>query len=110
MDQIKLSAYKQNLERERLLLIAEVKSHEKPVDYGTDTEDREEEVDKEVAFSNELAIAQDLKNRLEEIDVALGKIYSGKYGLCEKCGGAIEDGVLVNDPASRLCKHCGTAA
>jgi len=106
MENEKVQEYKKKLEKERTLLLAEIKQKEKPTDLGSDTEDPEEEKDKEEAFSNQLAIAQDLKNRLDEIDVALGRIYSGTYGTCEKCGGKIEVEILDIDPESRLCKRC----
>jgi RNA polymerase-binding transcription factor DksA len=54
---------------------------------------------------NQLAIAQDLKLRLDDIEAALEKIREGKYGICEKGGEEIEEEVLDIDPESRLCKN-----
>ena len=52
--------------------------------------------------------ARDLKDRLDEIDIALAKIQSGTYGVCEKCGKPIEYEILSIDPESRFCKECKT--
>lgn len=98
--------YKKRLEIERRRLLAEIAQNEKPADFGSDTEDPDEETDKSEAFSNQLSIAQDLKNRLDEIDVALSKIQSGKYGVCEKCGKPIAKKFLDSDPGTRLCEDC----
>lgn len=106
MDNQKVEEYKKRLEKERALLTAEIKKNEKPPDFGSDVDHFDEETDEAEEFGNQLAIAQDLKNRLGEIDVALSKIQTGKYGVCEGCGREIEAGILDVDPESRLCKHC----
>jgi RNA polymerase-binding transcription factor DksA len=54
--------------------------------------------------STQLAIAGDLKNRMDDINNALQKIGTGKYGICEKCGEPIEEEILNIDPESRFCK------
>ena len=57
-------------------------------------------------LSNRFGEENDLKKRLDEVDIALGKIEKGNYGVCESCGNEIEDEVLDVDPESRLCKGC----
>ncbi len=106
MEADQLEKYKRELEKERLLLLAEVKQNEKPVDLGSDAAHFEEETDEVEEVGNQLAVVQDLKGRLAEIDAALAKIYNGKYGACEQCGRVIETAVLDVDPESRFCKHC----
>ena len=106
MDQKHIIEHKDKLESERLLLLAQIEQHEKPVDFGSETESPDEEADETGEMGNQLAIAQDLKNRLESIDLALSKIRSGKYGTCEKCGKPIEREILDIDPESRICKDC----
>ena len=88
------------------MLMTEIKRNEKPVDFGSDIDHFDTETDEAEELSNQLAIARDLKNRLDAIDVALGKIHSGKYGICEQCGKTIETAILDIDPESRLCKDC----
>ena len=102
-----IDEYKKRLEKERDLLMKEIKQAEKPQSFGHDTENPDEETDESEEFGNQLAVATDLKNRLGEIDIALSKIYAGKnYGICEQCGKPIEKNILDVDPESRLCKHC----
>ena len=106
MNQDQLKEYKLKLEKERDLLAAEIARDEKPVDFGSDVDHGEEDADKSEEVGNQLAAAQDLKNRLNEIDIALGKIHDGTYGACEKCGKPIEHEILAIDPESRFCKAC----
>lgn len=93
------------LESERRLLLEEIKRNEKPTDFGDDIDHGDEDSDATEALGNQLSIAQGLKTRLDDIEVALEKIREGKYGICEKCGEQIEEEILNIDPESRLCKR-----
>lgn len=106
MQEQQLKKYKTDLERERGLLLVEIKNDERPTYFGSDIDHFEEKTDEAEELSNHLAAAQDLKKRLDEIDLALSKIHSGKYGVCEKCGGVIGEDVLDVAPESRLCQNC----
>jgi DnaK suppressor protein len=106
MNKDQLGEYKTKLEKERMLTVAEIAREEKPVDFGNDIDHGDEATDKVEDMGNQLATAQDLKNRLNEIDIALEKIRSGTYGVCEKCGNSIEHEILAIDPESRFCKEC----
>jgi RNA polymerase-binding transcription factor DksA len=110
MKQEKLNDYKIKLEKERVLLLEEIKQSEKPVDFGADVDGFEEETDEAEEIGNQLAVAQDFKLRLSEIDVALSRIHSNTYGKCEKCGKEIEESVLDLNPEATLCKECAMAA
>ncbi len=105
MNQEKIKEYKNKLEREQALLLAEIKRNETPVDFGSDIDEESDETEN---FGNQLAMTRDLKDRLSEIDIALGKIQSGEYGICEKCKEEIEGEVLDTAPESRYCKVCKT--
>jgi len=100
----KLNEYKKRLEKERALLNIEVKRTEKPIDIGTDVTRFEEESDMSEEVGNQLAVAGDLKNRLDDVENALERITAGEYGKCEKCGKPIEEEILDIDPESRFCK------
>ncbi|MBI2406137.1 MAG: hypothetical protein HYV25_00965 [Candidatus Harrisonbacteria bacterium] len=78
----------------------------KVTDMGSDTDHFEEEEDEAEEFSINIAIAGGLKERRENVEVALQKMTEGKYGKCEKCGMDIGMDVLMVDPESRFCKHC----
>lgn len=106
MNQDQLKEYKTKLEKERAMLAAEIARDEKPVDFGSDIDHGDEQSDKSEQVGNQLAAANDLKDRLNEIDIALGKIQTRTYGICEKCGKLIEHEILVIDPESRFCRAC----
>lgn len=101
-----MEVYKNKLQHERLLIIREVKDLEKPVDFGSDIDHSEEKTDEVEDMSNRLGEENDLKKRLDEIELALQKIEAGDYGICESCSKNIEEEVLDIDPESVLCKSC----
>ncbi|MEK9180462.1 MAG: TraR/DksA C4-type zinc finger protein [Patescibacteria group bacterium] len=105
MDKQKIEDYKKQLEREKLRLLAELNKTEKGEDYGSDV-DIDEETDEAESFSEGLAIGQGLRERINEIDLALKRIQNGKFGLCENCGKEIEEDILKISPESKLCKNC----
>jgi DnaK suppressor protein len=106
MNQDQLKEYKIKLEKERVMVAVEIARDEKPVDFGSDIDHGDEDSDKSEEIGDQLAAAQGLKSRLNEIDIALGKIQNGTYGVCEKCGKPIEQEILAIDPESRFCKAC----
>jgi RNA polymerase-binding transcription factor DksA len=106
MTKEKLKELENKLGKEQALILAEIKQNEKPVDFGTDVDHFEEESDEAEEMGNQLAVAEDLKKRLEDIVEALEKIKNGGYGICEKCKKEIELEILEIDPESRLCKNC----
>jgi DnaK suppressor protein len=83
-----------------------IKSLYKVPEFGSDVDSGDEETDEAEEFGTQLSIAQNYKERLADIDVALRKIEKKKYGICEKCGGKISLDVLEAVPESRLCKKC----
>lgn len=100
----KIEEYKKRLEKERADLVAKL-SGEKPEDFGSDV-DPDEEADEAESFGEKLAIDQALKERIEEIDIALSKIKNGTYGICENCAKEISDEILKISPESSICKNC----
>ena len=103
MTKEKIEYYKKELEKERLSLLSEIQKDNIPENFGDDLDDESEETEN---FDNELARANGLKDRLDEIDLALSKIQEGTYGICEKCGKEIEDKILEIAPESRYCETC----
>ena len=104
MIQEEIKKYQTKLESEKRLIMSEIKEAEKPTDFGGDIDHGDENSDQTEEVGNRLAIEQDLKLRLDDVDVALEKIRTGKYGICETCGKEIEKEILDVDPESRLCK------
>jgi len=109
MESKNIEEYKKKLEGERAKLIKEIGEDQKPQDFGADIDHSDEESNEAESLGNQLAEAQDLKERVNDIDRALGKIRAGKYGICEKCGKKIEEKVLDISPESRLCRNCKKA-
>ncbi len=106
MDQKKIEEYKKELEAEKTKLLEELKKDEAPVDFGSDIDSFEEEAQEAEEFSEKVALGQTHKEQIDDIDIALGKISSGKFGLCEKCGREIEEKVLRLTPESKFCRGC----
>jgi DnaK suppressor protein len=57
-------------------------------------------------YSNLLPLEYNLETRLRDINLALEKIKSRKYGKCEKCGKEIRIERLKVYPEARLCLKC----
>jgi DnaK suppressor protein len=57
-----------------------------------------------------LGVVESLKSQLDDIDTALSRIDSGKYGICDICGNEIGRARLEFRPASVLCVDCKTKA
>ena len=53
-----------------------------------------------------LAVIERLRENLHDVDVALGKIDKGTFGVCERCGQPINPERLEAIPYARLCVSC----
>jgi DnaK suppressor protein len=53
-----------------------------------------------------LGLVETLKSQLDDIELALGRIEAGTYGLCASCGKEIPAVRLEALPASILCVDC----
>lgn len=69
-------------------------------DEVLDTEDLADEM---TNISNNNAILNELEIRLKEVNQSLEDIENGKYGVCETCGGEIEEKRIL---ANKTAKHC----
>ena len=49
-----------------------------------------------------------VRNELDEIDAATGRVRSGRYGNCESCALPIPLAQLVDRPHARFCSRCGS--
>ena len=67
---------------------------------------REEEATESLELEKRLAMEKRIKDQLGDIDIAMTKFTSGKYGLCETCGKPIEAARLELLPAARQCMNC----
>ncbi|HXF71220.1 MAG TPA: TraR/DksA C4-type zinc finger protein [Actinomycetota bacterium] len=64
-----------------------------PADAGSDTFEREKE----------LAVLQQLRAQIADVEAALRKLEGGTYGRCELCGREIDPVRLEARPAARFC-------
>ena len=51
----------------------------------------------------DLGLLEELTTGLGEVQAALDKLDKGTYGLCEHCGGQIDDAILESSPTAQLC-------
>jgi RNA polymerase-binding transcription factor len=74
-------------------LSGETSFDEEYADAGTATFERE----------RDLSLVNNLRDLMERIDKALGRIQEGTYGLCDRCGKPIEKLRLKALPYANLC-------
>ncbi|HEX9530293.1 MAG TPA: TraR/DksA C4-type zinc finger protein [Acidimicrobiales bacterium] len=55
------------------------------------------------------ALANSLREALDEVERALQKVTDGTYGTCESCGDQIAEPRLEAMPAARYCITCASA-
>lgn len=75
-------------------------------DSGTGSQQLEDAADEVEQYSTLISIEHNLELRLVDIDKALEKIKSDKYGKCEKCGKDIDEERLKVYPEAVLCSAC----
>lgn len=105
MNREELEKYKGQLETLEKRLEGELKEIPERVDFGDQVDQEEDEADESVAADEQVGIRDEIRSRLEDVRVALNKIETEGYGVCEKCGAPIEEEILEIVPESRLCKE-----
>lgn len=106
LTQEKISAFGKKLKQEKTDLLLKIEKYSEAEDFGDDIDHAEEEANESESFANRMAIAQTMKERVNEIDMALNRIRLGSYGVCEQCGKEISEEVLNAAPESNLCSKC----
>jgi DnaK suppressor protein len=79
---------------------------------GSNADDEHDPEGATIAFERSQvgALVRQAQLHAVEIDAAMGRLESGKYGICEGCGSAISAGRLEVRPVARTCIQCATAA
>jgi len=54
---------------------------------------------------HDLSILDDAETELADVELALQRLEDGTYGICETCGGPIEETRLAAFPATRRCQE-----
>ncbi|MDP2812193.1 MAG: TraR/DksA C4-type zinc finger protein [bacterium] len=108
-----LEERKQELLKRREELLSELKEDTVQVadnDYSAkfvDLGEKEDENAAEVAlFEKNLSLEKTLEVSLYNVNRAIKKIADGKYGICEKCGSAINPDRLKAFPSATACMDC----
>jgi RNA polymerase-binding transcription factor DksA len=75
---------------------------------GTNADDEHDPEGATIAFErSQLAtLVRQSEQHLDEIDAALGRLESGTYGRCERCGRPIMPARLEARPTARTCVAC----
>ena len=73
---------------------------------GTDDEHDPEGATLAFERQHAAALLQAAHQQLAAIDVALGKLTAGQYGICERCGQPIGAERLAARPAAQTCIRC----
>lgn len=71
---------------------------------SVDTADREDVALGIEEYEQNQEIVRKLETQLHEVNLALSKIESGSYGICEVDGKEIESDRLQANPSARTCK------
>lgn len=98
-----LDKQKVSLLKEKEKIEAKIAKLKKYPDYGTDDEDRLQEMED---YENNLSIEGQLEFLLKKIKRALRAIDDGNYGQCIECKTNIEEGRLKIMPYAELCVTC----
>lgn len=118
MNKKDLEYFKKKLEKEKALLLEELKTIGKvnpanpsewqpgPVNMDIDTADENEVADKFEEYEENNVILEQLEKQLHGVEDALKKIEEGTYGICEISGEKIEKERLEANPSARTSiKH-----
>jgi RNA polymerase-binding protein DksA len=73
---------------------------------ATHTAENEDRPQAEMISHNEEHFADHETSMLHEIDVALGRLESGGYGICVECGREISEERLLATPTVQTCIQC----
>ncbi|MGE3622165.1 MAG: TraR/DksA family transcriptional regulator [Acidimicrobiia bacterium] len=103
-DQTVTSTLRLQLESEQRRLRSQVEQLGLPEDGGPGFDDNFADSGQVAAEQGEnLALASQLQEQLDEVDRALAKFDRGEYGTCEACGRPIAEARLEAMPATRYC-------
>jgi RNA polymerase-binding protein DksA len=113
LDAALLATIRTSLQAQREGLRREVSEH------GADPDSGELVFDDDAGFADRshsseersrlIAVVEALRSNLRDVDIALAKLTSGRYGICERCGRSIAAERLEAIPWARLCIDCKRA-
>ena len=107
-----LNELKETLEKEKKTLTEELRSIAHPdkkikgdwdADYQNLGGGWDENAQEVTEYATRVPLEHELEIQLQEVNDALEKIAKNTYGLCEKCGAAIDIERLKANPSARNC-------
>jgi len=102
---VNVQEIRKRLQREREETLTNIARLQEGMTY--DLETSPEEGDPDIWEREKIAsLIRSLENKLSEIDRALRMTERGDYGLCERCGQAIDPARLKVMPTATLCLKC----
>jgi DnaK suppressor protein len=110
----RVSEFKKRLEAERRRLVASLERMETRGDELVDAGAEEGDFDDAASDAatetldrgTDMALEENLRGLLEEIDAALEKLKKGTYGVCDNCGCSIKVARLERLPHATMCVEC----
>ncbi len=110
MDKEKLQYFKELLLKKKEEILKDVLETKKELeDKGERLADAIDQAVRESNIAFKLRIRDREQKLLKKIDKALKKIEEGTYGICEMCGGEIDEKRLKARPEATLCIECKRA-
>lgn len=114
LDKKVLGELEEKLNQEKSRLEKELSSFANPVgksgeyetrfeEMGTDKDENASEVE---AYSDNVALENNLEGQLKEIVKALERMKTGTYGFCQNCGKEVSLDRLKAYPAASTCIQC----
>jgi RNA polymerase-binding protein DksA len=103
---------RQRLEKEKERLLKELEHLRSDAPLLTERREgspfgkKEEEATETFEFGKRLALEEQTRNLLAEVEHALEKHERGTYGLCDACGQPIDPERLEVLPQANLCLNC----
>jgi DnaK suppressor protein len=104
------------LETERAAVLAQVAALTAEFDAvvaasrSSNADDEHDPEGATIAFERQqlAALLDAAQRRLADVEAAVARRASGRYGVCERCGGPIAPDRLAARPAARTCITCAT--
>lgn len=116
MDKNQLNKLDEQLAQEEQNIIAQlgevatlnpsVKGDFEPVMPNYEGNDEDERINEATDFDRNLALEQQLENRLKEVRDVREKIKQGTYGICSNCRSEIPENRLKAMPTASFCIAC----
>lgn len=102
----RLSAVEQELSAQRESLLARFAQQRAEVCTEREPDDECGEANRNLARHLAISALDRERRTLSEIEVALKRLKSGEYGVCDSCGSNIPEPRLRALPWTRFCIHC----